>query len=441
MIPQPPPGQGPIDPQGAFQGTAGGAGAAPGQPVMQQPVQQAAPTVGAGSAKPQTAGWAQGNLSGYAPPVGGMPYVGGNAMPQMQPGGMPMMPPPQMMPQMMPAPFGYPPPPPPRSSGVGRIILMVMLVLLLAFSGVLNLVLIAGSLSGGAAGVQQQTITGGGSDRIAVVPLRGIIDTSTSFQFDRFMDMAEADKNVKAVVIEIDSPGGTVTASDEIYNRIRSFKSKKPIPVVVSMGSLATSGGYYAACGADHVFAQPTTFTGNIGVLMPRYNFSKLMEKYGVEETTIVSTGAKFKNAGSSFRPESPEEIQYMQELADSAFTQFKSVVTQGRSSKLKANMEDVSSGKVFTANTALNMGLIDQVGYLEDAQAYATTAAGLSGPTIVRYHDPPSLMQLLMAKTNVVGALAGGTGDGGAGVSITVDQKLLHELSTPRPLYLWRGQ
>src|SRR3712207_6602256 len=116
------------------------------------------------------------------------------------------------------------------------------------------------------------------------------------------------------------------------------------------MASLATSGGYYAACGADHVIAQPTTFTGNIGVLMPRYNFSKLMEKYGVEETTIVSSGARFKNAGSSFRPETPEEKQYMQELADSAFKQFKDVVTAGRSSKLKANLEDIANGKVFTA-------------------------------------------------------------------------------------------
>ena len=415
MIPQPPPGQGPIDPQGVFPSATG-------------------------SAQPQAAGRMQ-NMSNMMP----------NGVPPMQmPGQMPMqhgpqmIPPPGLMPLppgMMPpgmAPFPYPPPQQ-RRFGVGRAILIGALVMLLLFSVVLNLVLIAGSLGGGPAGIQQLTVQpGGGADKIVVIPVRGIIDTGMSAQFDRFMDMAQADRAVKAVIIEIDSPGGTVTASDEIYNRIKTFKSKKPVPVVVSMGSLATSGGYYAACGADYVFAQPTTFTGNIGVLLPRYNFSKLMEKYGVEETTIVSTGAPFKNAGSSFRPESPVEKAYMQDLADSAFAQFKSVVSAGRSSKLKANLEDVTNGKVFTANTALNMGLVDQVGYLEDAQAHAASTVGLSNPTVVRYQNPPSLMDLLMAARSNIGP---GIAAGGGGMAITIDQKLLHELSTPRPLYLWRGQ
>jgi protease-4 len=433
MIPQPPPGQGPIDPQGAFpnpqgmgspQGTVPSQGTAPAAPVPPVGHQQQ-------SAKPQA------GLSGYAPPpgVGGQvnPYMGAPMqmqMPQMMPPSPGMVPP-----GMMPMPFPYPPPP--RRGGMGRAIFVALLLMLLLGSVLLNLVLVAGSLGGGSAGIQQQTLQGGGgTDKVAIVPIRGIIDTGASMQFDRFMDMAQADKAVKAVVIEIDSPGGTVTASDEIYNRIKAFKSKKSVPIVVSMGSLATSGGYYAACGADYVFAQPTTFTGNIGVLMPRYNFSKLMEKYGVEETTIVSSGARFKNAGSSFRPESPEEKQYMQELADSAFTQFKNVVTAGRNSRLKANMEDVANGKVYTANNALNMGLIDQVGYLEDAHTYAASAAGLSSPTVIRYHDPPSLLQILMASSNVGGATARGEG-----VSVTVDQKLLQDLTTPRPLYLWRGQ
>ena len=199
------------------------------------------------------------------------------------------------------------------------------------------------------------------------------------------------------------------------------------------MASLATSGGYYAACGADHVFAQPTTFTGNIGVLMPRYNFSKLMEKYGVEETTIVSTGATFKNAGSSFRPETPEEKAYMQQLADSAFTQFKKVVQDGRGSRLQAAIEVIANGKVYTAADAETLGLIDQIGYLQDAQAVAQSKAGLSNPTIVQYQEPPSILNLLMSsktRTEAPGA-----------VNVNVDVNLLHELMTPRPMYLWRGQ
>lgn len=429
MIPQPPPGQGPIDPQGAFPPAAPAPGTPPAGPPQPQPH---FPHLSPGAASSGPGATAPGQPSGgRSDPT--LLNVMHNRVPNMTPNPMPPM---QMMPPVMPFPY----PPPPRRGGAGRAIFMAMLVLLLVGSAALNLVLLASSLGSAGGGITQQTLqAGGGRDKVAVVPLRGIIDTNIAAQFDRFLDTAEADQNVKALVIEIDSPGGTVTASDEIYNRIRSFKSKRSIPIVVSMASLATSGGYYAACGADYVFAQPTTFTGNIGVLMPRYNFSKLMDKYGVEETTIVSTGARFKNAGSSFRPESPEEKQYMQELADSAFKQFKNVVTQGRSSKLKGNMEDIANGKVFTADSAEKLGLIDKIGYLEDAQAHATTAAGLNCPTVVRYQDPPTLMQLLMAsKSNVAGALAGGDAPG---VNITIDPKLLHEMNTPRPLYLWRGQ
>jgi protease-4 len=328
---------------------------------------------------------------------------------------------------------------PPRRGGAGRAIFTTMLVLFMLVSLLLNLVLLAGSLGGGS-GSRQTTIQSGKvTEKIAIIPLKGVIYPNTAAQFSRFMDIAGKDKSVKAIVIEIDSPGGTVTASDEIYNRLKTFKSKKSIPVVVSMASLATSGGYYAACGADYVVAQPTTFTGNIGVLMPRYNFSKLMEKYGVEETTIVSSGAKFKNAGSSFRPESPEETAYMQQLADSAFVQFKKVVTQGRSSKLKGKIDEIANGKVYTAEVALGLGLIDQVGYLQDAQSVAQTQAGLSNPTIVRYQeDPPSLLKVLLSSNSTGPA----QGNGAPGtVNVTLDARLLTELTTPRPMYLWRGQ
>jgi protease-4 len=385
---------------------------------------------------------------GNAKPQAAMPQWGAPMSPG--PRGMPTMMPNQnpMMPGMMPVPMPMPMYPPPKRSGVGRAIFMTLLIVLLIGSVALNLALMLASVAGGASGAMQHTVQAGSAkEKVAIVPLRGIIDTNVSAQFDRFMDMAEADKNVKAVVIEIDSPGGTVTASDEIHNRVKQFKTRKTsVPVVVSMGSLATSGGYYAACAADHVVAQPTTFTGNIGVLMPRYNFSKLMEKYGVEETTIVSTGATFKNAGSSFRPESPEEIKYMQELADSAFSQFKAVVTQGRTGKLKGNLEDIFNGKVFTAPGALNLGMIDQIGYLEDAQGHAKTAAGLSNPMIVRYADPPTLMDILLSsKSEGIRSFAsGGSGGRGGTVNVTIDSDLLRELTefnTPRPLYLWRGQ
>ena len=127
-----------------------------------------------------------------------------------------------------------------------------------------------------------------------------------------------------------------------------------------------------------------------------------------------------------------------MQQLADSAFVQFKKVVSQGRSSKLKGDIEQIANGKVYTAGEAEKLGLIDQIGYLHDAQDVATSRASLSNPTIVQYQEPPSLMNLFLSSKNR-------TGEAGAvnvnGVNVNVDANLVHELMTPRPMYLWRGQ
>lgn len=352
------------------------------------------------------------------------------------------MPPPMMMqgPPFPPIPMMMmPPPQPPRGGGI-RAFLMTMLVLGLLLSVGINIVLLVLSAggSGGSGSALQLTISPGSQrEKVAVIPLRGMIEANASYRFDHFMDMAEADGDVKAVVLEIDSPGGTVTASDEIYDRIRRFKQNKNVPVVVTMGSLATSGGYYTACGADYIFAQPTTMTGNIGVLMPRLNFSKLFEKYGVAETTIVSQGARFKNAGSSYAEETPEERKYLQDLIDTAFERFKKVVVDGRGAALKGNIDDIANGKVYIAKDAVRLGLIDEEGYAEDAYNYAAAQAGLSSPQIVRYEVPPTFLQrLLMSDSKSEAPVASG-----GGVTIHVDAKLLDELSTPRPLYLWRGQ
>ena len=361
--------------------------------------------------------------AGAPPPPGWMPPPG------------PMGPYPPGMGMM---PGSFPPPQMPRRGGAGRAVGLTLLVIVLLLSLGLNLISLLGSV-GDPGGAIQTTLTSGSADqKVAVVPLYGVIEANVAAEFDRFMDLAEKDGNVKAVVVEIDSPGGTVTASDEIHRRILEFKKTKKVPVVVSMGSMATSGGYYTACGGDHIFAQPTTLTGNIGVLMPRFNFSKLFEKYGVEESTIVSKGSAFKNAGSSYSKETPEERQYLQSLTDELFAQFKDVVSNSRGTKLKSPIDQIANGKVYTAQSALNLGLIDQIGYAEDAYAHAATAASLSNPLVTRYQNPPTLMDMLMSGKSNVG---GGSASAAGGVSIHVDAKLLDELTTPRPLYLWRGQ
>jgi protease-4 len=330
-------------------------------------------------------------------------------------------------------------------------------MLLLIGSVVLNVVLfgglmLSGGLAGGSSGTIQEVVVAGKSeDKVAVVPIVGLIDENMSRQVDHFLDLAEADDDVKAVILEIDTPGGTVTASDEIYARVLRFKQTKKVPVVVSMGSLATSGGYYAACAADHIFAQETTLTGNIGVLMPSFNFSKLMEKHGVEERTIVSSGAPFKNAGSDFSPEVARDRAYLQDIADSMFGRFKAVVQTGRASQLQQlglTVDTVADGRAFTAAEAKANGLIDQVGYLEDAIAYVAGARRLSSPHVVRYHiPPPTLLAVLVARSPLgPGPAQGGGGsavavNNGVNVNVNVGNKLLDELSTPRVLYLWRGR
>ena len=256
MIPQPPPGQGPIDPRGAF--------APP-------------PAPGPGNMPPQ----------GWRPP---------GAPPNMPPGMMPpgMMPPPGMPPMFM------MPPPKPRG-GFVRGVFVTLATTIFGLSLTLNIYLFiaSGMLSGGSSR-ETNLIEGDPKQKIAVVPVDGLVMDEMTARVTRWMDTIDKDVNVKAVVLEIDSPGGSVTASDAIWHRVREYKTAHPNnPIIVSMGGLTASGGYYIACAADALYAQPTTLTGNIGVLLPQYNVSKLFDKWGIEENTIVSQGATFKNAGS----------------------------------------------------------------------------------------------------------------------------------------------
>lgn len=333
----------------------------------------------------------------------------------------------------------YPPPPPQRPRRLWRKIVVVLLILVLGCSLLLNfgLLLFAGMTMGGTSSRAQVILEGDATQKIAVIPLKGIIADEEYQRVDRFFTQAEKDDQVKAVVLEIDSPGGTVSASDMIYHRIRKFKADHSgVPVVVSMGSMATSGGYYAACASDYIVAQRSTLTGNIGVLLPRYNMSQLVKTLGITETTITSEGSRFKNAGSMFKQDDPVETQYFQDLINQAFTQFKSVVNDGRKGKLARDktLEEIANGKVYTAQDAKNLGLVDQVGYLEDAIAYAAKTAGLSNPTAVRYQLVPSLREMLLGAESR-------TQMSREGITLHLGAEMLDEMSRPRLMYLWRGQ
>jgi protease-4 len=344
---------------------------------------------------------------------------------------------------MPPPPAFYPPPPPPQRGGsFARGIFMTLATSIFGLSLALNvyLLLASGLLHGGSDSARTSVVLNGDAkQQIAVVPINGVLIDASSERFDKVLNQIETDANVKALVIEINSPGGTVTASDEMYARILKFKETKHVPVVVTMGSLAASGGYYISCAGDHIFAQRTTITGSIGVMREGLNFSRLAEKWGIEDTSQHATGADYKLVGSSLRPESEADRAYWLGLLDDAFGTFKEVVTKGRSTKLKAPMSDVANGKVFTASQALQMGLIDQIGYPTDAYNTAASLAGLSSKHVVRYEPNEPLLAALFGAESKTPAAPPTVNLNG--VNINFDKSMLDELMTPRLMYLWRGQ
>lgn len=359
-----------------------------------------------------------------------------------------MVPPPgynMMPPGMFPPPMMMPPPGffRPRKSP-WRILLTTFTTILLVASLITNIVLLASSsglgLSSGKHYITQTLVEGDASQKIAVVPVSGVIMQSTAERFDHVLTALEGDKTIKALILEIETPGGAVTPSDEMYARVMRFRASNPgVRVIASMGNLATSGGYYVACSAEHIFAQKTTLTGNIGVLMPRMNLSKLSKAYGVEEVTITAPNTGFKNAGSMFSPVKEEETLYLQGLIDDMFANFKKVVVAGRGKRLTKPIDQIANGKVYTEKEALQLGLVDQEGYLVDAVQFAAT--GLSNKHVVRYAPrPPSLVELLggaegKANLSTVGNVTIN------GINLNIDSSLFDELGRPRAMYLWRGQ
>lgn len=350
-----------------------------------------------------------------------------------------------MMPPMYPSMPPFIPPPPPRRGG--RWVLITLLVLMLIGSVLVNFVQFGISIAGAAGDVKQTVISGDGADKVAVVPIDGLIDDASTQQFDRLLKDVEKDPAVKALVVEIDTPGGSATASDEMYHRLDRFKNTKHVPVVIAMRGMATSGGYYVSSAGDYIFAEPGCLTGNIGVLFPRVNLSQLLNKYGVYENTLTATttGHSYKNAGSMLQPPNHDDEAYLQGLIDGIFAQFKSVVMTGRKGKLIDNENDVFSGKAFIAADALARGLIDQIGYPDSAYDYAAHLAGITSRSIVKYTPNPSLIQLLTASSNLPHSQAkfsqakffsqSTSIDG-----FTIDDRTAADLISARPLLLWRG-
>jgi protease-4 len=282
-----------------------------------------------------------------------------------------------------------------------RLNLRWLVVLIVWLGLVAGCVTVKVSLFEEPAPLKEKTISGYARDKILLMDISGVVlegphrilgltsGVTSPSRIKEELEKAAQDDRIKAVVLKINSPGGTVSAADVILHEIKGFKAKKGVPVVVCLQGLAASGGYYVAQAGDTIIAYPTCITGSIGVIAMKFNLQGLMDKVGVGED-VVKTG-KWKDFWSPFRPATPQEKEMMQHIIDDFYREFVNVVAQGRKLSLKQALA-VADGRIFTASQARDLGLVDQLGYLDDAIELAKTKAGLdTGARVVIYHRPGS--------------------------------------------------
>ncbi len=240
-----------------------------------------------------------------------------------------------------------------------------------------------------------ETVIGGtGADKILIIPLKGVItgqSTKKLFQdapsivesIKQQLEQAQDDNDVKAVILEINSPGGGITASDIIYNEVLEFKEKTNKKVIVCMQDVAASGAYYISAAADKIISHPTTITGSIGVIMPLINIANLIEKYGIEDNSIKS--GDMKSIGSPFNKMSDDERKVLNDIVDEMYTRFLNIIAVGRNMEIE-DVRKLADGRIYTGNQALDNGLVDQLGYIEDAITLAKDITGLKEARIIKY-------------------------------------------------------
>jgi protease IV len=235
-------------------------------------------------------------------------------------------------------------------------------------------------------------------DKVLLLPLEGTLDsgantsglfghTSALVRTKEILDRAEKDPSIHTVLLRINSPGGTVTASDLLYQELLKFKKKTGKKIVVMSMDMTASGGYYAAMAGDVIYAHPTSIVGSIGVIAFFPNIHRLGEKLGVD-LRVVKTGAH-KDIGSFWRDLTPEDQQILQGVIDSMQQRFLSVVRAGRPHMTSETLQTISDGRIFTAAQAKELGMVDEIGYLDDAFAASKRIAGMHDAALVTYTAP----------------------------------------------------
>jgi protease-4 len=286
--------------------------------------------------------------------------------------------------------------------------------------------------------VKEMELTGKGDGKVLLLDLSGVISAQDKegiipqpnmlATFKEELTRAAKDDRIKAVVVRINSPGGTVTASDILYHELREFKAKKKVPVIASMMDVGASGGYYLAMAADNVLVHPSTVTGSIGVIMLTVNARGLLEKVGVEASAITS-GPR-KDMGSPFRVMTPEERGIFQSVIDSFYQRFLAVVQEGRPNLSAEQIKKLADGRIYSGDQAKAAGLIDEVGYLDDAIQLAKKKAGLTEARVVTYGRRGEYQNNIYSR--LFGASPGITG------LANLDLMSMVRGGTPQFMYLW---
>lgn len=289
--------------------------------------------------------------------------------------------------------------------------------------------------------LEETTLEGEGRAKILLIDLTGIISEkeegggilggkrpSMVSRIKESLRRAEKDDDIAGVILRINSPGGTVTASDIIHHEVQRFRERKKVPVYACIVGIGASGGYYVAAAADRIVAHPTAVTGSIGVLLHSFNAEGLLGKIGVTEKTIKS-GAK-KDILSPFRPMTAEEQALLQDLIDRLYGRFLDTVLARPGNRLtRPELMKLADGRVFTADQALANGLIDEVGYLEDAIDGMKKQLHLGEARVVSYYRPGSYQ----------GSIYAGEAQPGPGLEVLSGDGLLGLLADTEFLYLWK--
>ncbi len=200
------------------------------------------------------------------------------------------------------------------------------------------------------------------------------------------LKLAEDDPAVKAVILRINSPGGTVTGSDTMYREVRRFSERTGKPVVASLGEVAASGGYYLACAADTIIAQPTSITASIGVIIPTYNFSEGLNRIGIRARNVTS-GVN-KDLADPFSPVRDPQYAVLQGIVDEFYRQFKGLVVSRRPALKSELVPELTDGRIVTGARAVEVGLADRLGGMREAFEEAKGRAGLKGARLIKFVD-----------------------------------------------------